>query len=149
MSLNLGFLLLLVNFVSRFRLELIYIYIYIHIHIHTYIYLIYQVRPHLSPSFSAACAATIVHRNHSFPLYQTDKSSESKEKFRQATNCYKRVLEAAKLTYANKIKRSITSHKLGSQDFWQIVNSILNKSKSAIHPLFKDPDLLSSASDKA
>ena len=38
----------------------------------------YQVKPHSSPWFSAACAAAIVHRNHFFRLYQNDKSSESK-----------------------------------------------------------------------
>ena len=46
----------------------------------------YQVKPHSSPWFSAACAAAIVHRNHFFCLYQKDKSSESKVKFRQASN---------------------------------------------------------------
>ena len=30
----------------------------------------YQVKPHASPWFSAACAAAIVHRNHFFCLYQ-------------------------------------------------------------------------------
>ena len=30
----------------------------------------YQVKPHSSPWFSAACAAAIVHRNHFFRLYQ-------------------------------------------------------------------------------
>ena len=30
----------------------------------------YQVKPHSSPWFSAACAATIVHRNHFFHLHQ-------------------------------------------------------------------------------
>ena len=44
----------------------------------------YQVKPHSSPWFSAACAAAIVHRNHFFRLYQQNKSSESKVKFRQA-----------------------------------------------------------------
>ena len=78
----------------------------------------YQVRPHSSPWFSAACAAAIVHRNHFFRLYQREKSSDSKVKFRQASNRCKRVLEAAKLTYANKTKESITSQKLGSRDFW-------------------------------
>ena len=68
--------------------------------------------------FSAAGAAAIVHRNHFFRLYQQNKSSESKVKFRQASNCCKRVLEAAKLAYANKTKESITSQKLGSRDFW-------------------------------
>ena len=64
----------------------------------------YQVKPHSSPWFSAACAAAIVHRNHFFRLYQREKSSDSKVKFRQASNCCKRVLEAAKLAYANKTK---------------------------------------------
>ena len=108
-----------------------------------------QVKPHSSPWFSAACAAAIVQRNHFFPLYQQNKSSESKVKFRQASNCCKRVLEAAKLAYATKTKESITSQKLGSRDFWRIANSVLNQSKSAILPLFNGPEVLSSASDKA
>ena len=77
----------------------------------------YRVKPHFSPWFSAASAAAIVHRNHFFRLYQQNKSSESKVKFRQASNCCKRVLEAAKLAYATNTKESITSKKLGSQDF--------------------------------
>ena len=80
----------------------------------------YKVKPHSSPWFSAACAAAIVHRNHFFHLYQQNKSSESKVKFRQASNHCKRVLEAAKLAYATKTKESITSQKLGSRDFWRI-----------------------------
>ena len=76
----------------------------------------YQVKPH--SLFSAACAAAIVHRTNFFCLYQQNKSSESKVKFRQASNCCKRVLEAAKLAYTNKTKESITSQKLGSWDFW-------------------------------
>ena len=95
----------------------------------------YQVKPHSSPRFSAACAAAIVHRNHFFRLHQKDKSSESNVKFRQASNRCKKVLEAAKLTYANKTKESITSQKLGCQDFWRISNSVINKGKSAIPPL--------------
>ena len=46
----------------------------------------YQVKPYSSPRFSAACAAVIVHRNPFFRLYQQDKSSDSKLKFRQASN---------------------------------------------------------------
>ena len=97
----------------------------------------YQVKPYLSPWFSAASTAAIVHRNDFFCLYQKDKSSESKVKFRQASNCWKRVLEAAKLGYANKTTEFITSQKRGSWDFLQIANSVLNKVKSAIAPLFK------------
>ena len=77
----------------------------------------FQVKPHSSPWFSAACAAAIVQRNHFFRLCQQNKSSEFKLKFRQSSNCCKRVLEAAKLAYTNKTKESITSQKLGSQDF--------------------------------
>ena len=50
---------------------------------------------HSFPWFSAACAAAIVHRNYFFRFYQKDKSSESKARFRQASNRCKRVLEAA------------------------------------------------------
>ena len=99
----------------------------------------YQVKPHSSPWFSAACAAAIVHRNHFFRLYQKDKSSDSEVKFRQASNRCKRVLEAAKLAYANKIKESVTSQKLGSRDFWPIANGALNKGNSVFVPLFNGP----------
>ena len=109
----------------------------------------YQVKPHSSPWLSAACAAAIVHRNHFFHLYQREKSSDSKVKFRQASNNCKRVLEAAKLVYANKTKESITFQKLGSCDFWRIASHLLNKGKSALPPLFNGPEVLSSASDKA
>ena len=64
----------------------------------------YHVKPYSSPWFSAACAAAIVHRNHFFCLYEEDKSSESKVKFKQASNRCKRVLETAKLAYADKRK---------------------------------------------
>ena len=84
----------------------------------------YQIKSHSSLWFSAACAATIVHRNHFFCLYQKDQSSGSKVKFRQASNHCKRVLETDKFAYANKTKKSITS---GSRDFWRIANSVLNK----------------------
>ena len=97
-SLKLVLLLLLVNFVGGFRLELMYISLRK-----------YQVNSHSSPWFSAACAAAIVHGNHYFLLYQKDKSSNSKVKFRQISNRCKRVLEGAKLAYANKAKESIAS----------------------------------------
>ena len=78
----------------------------------------YQVKPHPSPWFLVACAAAIFHRNNFFYLYQRNKSSESKVKFRQDANCCKRALEVAQLVYAMKTKKSITSQKFGSQDFW-------------------------------
>ena len=110
----------------------------------------YQVKPHSSPWFSAACAAAaIVHRNHFFCLYQQNKSSESKGKFRQASDHCKRVLEVAKLAHANKTKESITSQKLGSWDFWRIANSVLSKGKSVLPPLFNGLKVLPSSSYKA
>ena len=102
---------------------------------------------------SASAAASVffewVQVGIDFCLYQKGKSSESKVNFRQVSNHCKRVLQAAKLVYANKTKEPITSQKLGSWDFWEIANSVLNKGKSAIPPLFKGPEVLSSASDKA
>ena len=80
-------------------------------------------------------------------MYQQNKPSESKAKFRQASNFCKRVLEAAKLAYATKTKEFITYQKLGSRDFWRVANSVLNKVISAIPPLFNCPEALSSASD--
>ena len=81
----------------------------------------YQVKPHSSPWFSAACAAAIVHRNHFFRLYQQNKSSESKAKFRQASNSCKRVLEAAKLAYATKKKRPSLSRNLALGTFGELL----------------------------
>ena len=54
----------------------------------------YQVKLH--SWFSAACAAAIVHRNHIFHLYLQNKSSDSKVKFRKASNRWKKILEASK-----------------------------------------------------
>ena len=64
----------------------------------------YQVKPHSSPWFSAAYTAAIVHRNHFFCLHQQSKSFKSKVKFRQSSNRWKKVLEAAQLAYANKTR---------------------------------------------
>ena len=44
-------------------------------------------------------------------------------------------------------QESITSQKLGSCDFWQIANSVLNKGKSAIPPLFNGPENFSTNSN--
>ena len=79
-------------------------------------------------------------------MHQKDKSSDSKIKFRQASNHCKKVLEAVKPAYANQTKESITSH--SSQDFWKIPNSVPKKDKYAIHLLFNIPEVLSSASDQ-
>ena len=52
----------------------------------------YQVKPRSCLWFSVAFATAIAHRNHFFRVCQQNKSSESKVKFRQASNCFKRVL---------------------------------------------------------
>ena len=110
----------------------------------------YQVRPHPFLWFSAPCAATIVQRNHFFCLYQQIKSSQSKGKFKHASNRFKRVLEAAKLAYGTKTNDSISSQKLGCRDFCRIANSDLNKGKSAIPALSNILEkVLPSASYKA
>ena len=62
-------------------------------------------------TFHAVCATVELIESTFFRLYQYNKSSESKVKFRQASNYYKRVVKAAKLTYANKTKESVTSQK--------------------------------------
>ena len=75
-------------------------------------------------------------------MYQQNKFSESKVKFRQDSNRCKSVLEAAKLVYANKTKESITSQKL---DSLRIANSVPNKGKSAIPHLFDGSEVLDKA----
>ena len=101
-------LLLLVNSVSGFRLELMYI------------SLIVSIGSNLTQlhGFQLLNAAAVVRRNQFFHLYQQNKFSESKVKFRQASNHSKRVLKAVKLAYATKTKESITSQKLGCLEFW-------------------------------
>ena len=89
----------------------------------------YQVKRHSSSWFSVACAATMIHRNYVFLLHQQNKSSESKVKFRQTSNCSKRVLEAVKLAYANKTKEFIPSQKLGFGGFGRIANSAFSRGK--------------------
>ena len=110
----------------------------------------YQIKPHSSPWFLAACAAaTIAHRNHFFCLYQQNKSPEAKVQFRQASNHCKRITEAFKFACGNKAKESITSQKLGSREFGRIANSVFNKSKYAIPLLFNALEMLSFAFYKA
>ena len=125
-SLKSVLLLLLVNFVSGFRLEMMFISLMENIR---------SSLTHLHIIFSCLCCCHSSLKSL-FHLYQKDKSSGSKVKLRQASNFCKRVFEATRVAYANKTRYFITSQKLGSRDFWQIANSVLNKGKSAIPPLF-------------
>ena len=61
----------------------------------------YQVKPHSFPWSSAACATAIVHRNHFFHMYQQNKFSESKVKFRQASNYCKNCLKLLASLFKN------------------------------------------------
>ena len=86
-----------------------------------------QLEPHWFPWFSAGCTAFIAHSNCFFHLYQQNKSSLSKGRFSQASNSCKRVIEAARFAYISKIKRSITSQKHGSLDFWRLADDFLTE----------------------
>ena len=108
-SLKSVLLLLLVNFVSGFRLELIYI-----------PHQKYQVKPHSSPWFAAACAAAIVHRNQFFRLYQKDKSSESKVKFRQLVIVAKGFLKLPNLHMLIKQKSPSLPKNLAVRTFGKL-----------------------------
>ena len=47
-------------------------------------------------------------------------------------------------------KESIFSQNIiGSPNFWQVASGVLSKGKSAIHPPFNRPEVLSPGSDKA
>ena len=108
----------------------------------------YQAEPHSSPWFSANCAAAIIPRNQFFGLYQQNKSSESKVKFRQASNHCKMVLEAAKLPYATKPKCPLLPRNLALKNFGKLL-IVLSKDKSGMPSLCNGPEVLSSVSDKA
>ena len=88
--------------------------------------------------FPVVCAAVIAYRNHLRALQQN--KSGSKVKFRQASNRCKSLL--SNLLMLKKTKRSITNQKIGSRDFWQVANSVLNKGKSAIPPLFNELEVM-------
>ena len=137
-SLSSVLLLLLVNFVSGFGLKLMYISLNVSNR---------SNRTHLH-GFSSFCCCHSSWKSL-FRLYQHNKSSESKVKFRQASNRCKRFLKLPNLHMLLKQKSLITSQKLGSWDFWRIANRFLNKGKSAIPPLFNDLEVLSSASNKS
>ena len=92
-SLNLVLLLLEVYFGSRSRLELMYTSFIVNIILH--------VKSHSSTWFLAACTDAKAHTNNFFCLYHKNKSFAYKKKFRQPSNCCKRILEADSLAYGN------------------------------------------------
>ena len=89
------------------------------------------------PWFTPACAAAIAHRNHYFNLHSSTKTDESHRLLKLAINRYKKVLDQAKLEYAEHVRNNISIQQLGTRDFWRTANSVLNNNKSAIPPLFQ------------
>ena len=117
------FLIIWEMFYGRISLNLVLLLMLVHFLVQIDVYIPhrkYQIKPHWSAWFSAACSAAIVHRYHFFCLYQKDKSSASKVKFRQASNCCKRVLKATKLAYPNKNK--IVHYFPGTWLLWLLAN---------------------------
>ena len=101
--------------------------------------------------FNCLCCCQSSYKSF-FCLYQHNKSSESKVKFRRASNRCERIPQDDKVGYANKIKAFMTSQKPGSREMancWRIAQRILKNGESAILFLFSASDVLSSASDKA
>ena len=81
----------------------------------------YQVKPHSSPLFSAACAAAIVHRNPFFRLYQRDKSSDSKVKFRRLVIVTKGFLKLSNLHMLIKQKSPFLPRNLALGNFGELL----------------------------
>ena len=109
----------------------------------------FQLKPHSSPWFTPSCAAAIAHRNHYFHRYHRDATPDNKKLFNDSRNHCKRVITEAKSSYAEATRHSIASQRIGSRDFWRICNSVLNRGKSTIPPLFNGPEVLTTSTDKA
>ena len=130
--LNSFLLLLLVHFVSGFRLESMYM---PHHNCHS--------KTHSSPWFSTAFAAAIVYRSYSslFRLHWQNNSSQSKVKFRQASNCWSCQTS---ICSSPSLPRNLARGTFGELLIW-----FSKKGNSVILPLFSDLEVLSSASDKS
>ena len=109
----------------------------------------YQVKPHSAPWFSPECSAAIANKNHHYHCYRRNSNSSNRNSFKKARNYCRKVLDSAKSSYKESTKRKIADQQLGSKDFWKIINSVLNKSKSNIPPLINGPEILQSSRDKA
>ena len=69
--------------------------------------------------------------------------------FNDSRNHCKRVITEARSSYAEATRHSIAPQRIGSRDFWRICNSVLNRGKSTIPPLFNGPEVLTTSTDKA
>ena len=78
------------------------------------------------------------------------KSFVSKAKLRWTINSCRRVLEAAKLAYANKTKSLTFPRNQAIMAFGKyLIFILLNKAKSAMASVLNGSEVFSSASDKA
>ena len=78
------------------------------------------LQPHSSPWFSAAFAAAIAHRNDLFHLYQKDKPSDSKVKFRLVIVA-KRFLKLLNLHMLIKQKNPLLPRNLAVMTFGELL----------------------------
>ena len=102
---------LLLNFVSGSKLELVYIIPVLNIRLS-------PTRPH---DFQLLVLMSyLIETFFFFHLYQQSKSSTSKVKFRQASNIFKRALEATKLAY-------VTETNLAATLFGKLLLQLFNK----------------------
>ena len=76
--------------------------------------------------------------------YHWNATPENKKLFCDSHNHCKKVLKDAMYNYAEATRHSVVSQLIGSRDFFRICNSILNRGKSTIPPLFNGPEVLTS-----
>ena len=107
----------------------------------------YQAKTDSSPCFSAACATAIANRNLFFRLHQQNKSLHLMGNSDRLVINVKEFLKLPNLLILRK-QEFITSLRLGWHDFWRIADRVFNKGQSVIPPLFRGPEVLSSASGK-
>ena len=108
----------------------------------------FQLKSHSSPWFTPYAAA-IPDRNHYFHKYHWNATPENKKLFCDSCNHCRIVLKDARYNYAETTGRSVSSQLIVSLDFWRICNSVLNRGKSTIPPLFYGLDVLTIFTDKA
>jgi len=88
----------------------------------------------------------ITHPNHFFHIFRCDNSIKNKRLF---IDTHRKTIQNARKNYQESVIAKISTQKLGSCDFWKIFNSVSNKGKSAIPPLFDGFNVVTSACDKS
>ena len=93
------------------------------------------------PPWFTLCVTAIAHHNHYFHQYHENVTPGNKKLFCDSCNHSKRVLKDARSNY-DETTCHVASQLIRSCDFWRICNSILNRGKSIIPPLFNGPEVL-------